>query len=101
MDELALGSRDRRSSSRLKLQLDIDTAAVDAVPVRAKLAYPEWDYKRRAYLEDHCALIAGPAPEEGELGAGRGGAAPDSARAAPVRGAAAAARDVARPARRP
>ena len=66
MDELALGSRDRRSSSRLKLQLDIDTAAVDAVPVRAKLAYPEWDYKRRAYLEDHCALIAGPAPEEGE-----------------------------------
>ena len=66
MDELALGSRDRRSSSRLKLQLDIDTAVVDAVPVRAKLAYPEWDYKRRAYLEDHCALIAGPAPEEGE-----------------------------------
>ena len=42
MDELALGSRDRRSSSRLKLQLDIDTAAVDAVPVRAKLALRVW-----------------------------------------------------------
>jgi nitric oxide reductase NorD protein len=66
MDELALGSRDRRCSSRLKLQLDIDTAAVDATPVRAKLAYPEWDYRRRDYLKDHCALLAVTAPEEGE-----------------------------------
>lgn len=66
MDELALGDRDRKSSSRLKLQLDLDTAAVDPTPVEAKLAYPEWDYKRRAYLKDHCALLAGTAPEEGE-----------------------------------
>jgi nitric oxide reductase NorD protein len=66
MDELALGSRDRKSSSRLRLRLDLDTAAVDPTPVQARLAYPEWDYKRRAYLKDHCALLAGVAPVEGE-----------------------------------
>lgn len=66
MDELALGSRDRKSSSRLQIRLDLDTAAVDPTPVQAKLAYPEWDYKRRAYLPAHCALLAGTAPEEGE-----------------------------------
>jgi nitric oxide reductase NorD protein len=66
MDELALGSRDRKSSSRLRLQLDLDAAAVDPTPVRAKLAYPEWDHRRRAYLPNHCAVLAGTAAEEGE-----------------------------------
>jgi nitric oxide reductase NorD protein len=66
MDELALGGRDRKSSSRLKLQLDLDAAAADPTRVRAQLSYPEWDYRRRAYLPDHCALLVGTASEEGE-----------------------------------
>lgn len=67
MDELAIGSRDRKSASRLKIRLDLDSSEVDAAPVRAKLAYPEWDHRRKAYLPDHCALVADAAPEEGEL----------------------------------
>jgi nitric oxide reductase NorD protein len=66
MDELTLGGRDRKSSSRLKLQLDLDAAAADPTRVRAALSYPEWDHRRRAYLPDHCALLAGTASEEGE-----------------------------------
>ena len=58
MDELAIGSRDRKSASRLKIELDLDSGEVDAAPVRAELAYPEWDHRRKAYLPNHCALVA-------------------------------------------
>jgi nitric oxide reductase NorD protein len=67
MDELAFGSRDRKSSSRLRLELDLDARPVDPTPVRAAaLAYPEWDHRRGTYLPNHCAVLAGTAPEEGE-----------------------------------
>lgn len=65
MDELTLGSRDRRSSSRLRLKLDLDAAAVDPTPVQAALAYPEWDFRRRALLPRHCAVLAAPADQDG------------------------------------
>jgi nitric oxide reductase NorD protein len=67
MDELAIGSRDRKSATRLKIQLDLDSGEVDASPVRAELAYPEWNCRRKAYLPNHCALAADVASEEGEL----------------------------------
>ena len=42
-------------------------AAVDAAPVRAELAYPEWDYQPPGLSRtNHCAVLAGTAPEEGE-----------------------------------
>ncbi|MEK0085115.1 nitric oxide reductase activation protein NorD [Benzoatithermus flavus] len=67
MDELTLGRPDRRSSSRVRMELDITgtTAAAEA-PVTAALRYPEWNHRRRAYLPAHCAVFAGPAGEEGE-----------------------------------
>jgi nitric oxide reductase NorD protein len=69
MDELAIGSRDRKSATRLKIRLDLDAGEAEAAPppVRAELAYPEWDHRRKAYLPDHCALVAEAAPDEGEL----------------------------------
>ena len=63
--------------------------------------YPEWDYKRRAYLPDHCRVLAAPAPEHGESWApDEAREAPDPAGAASVRGVAAAPRNAARAAGR-
>ncbi|HYD31101.1 MAG TPA: VWA domain-containing protein [Azospirillaceae bacterium] len=66
LDELTLGQHERPAATRLKLDLDRPGEAVDAVPIVAELTYPEWHYKRGAYLPDHCRVIAEPASEEGE-----------------------------------
>jgi nitric oxide reductase NorD protein len=41
-------------------------AAASGAPLAARPTYPEWDYRRRAYLPRHCAVLAGPAAESGE-----------------------------------
>jgi len=66
MDELALNDSDRETSTRLRMALDVDPEAVDEQPLRAELTYPEWHYRRGAYLPDHCTVIAGLAAEQGE-----------------------------------
>lgn len=66
MDELTLGKPDRRSASRVRMDLDVDAAESETVPVAAPVTYPEWSYRRRAYLPAHCAVHTGPAPETGE-----------------------------------
>ncbi|NUB29753.1 protein norD, partial [Azospirillum brasilense] len=66
MEEIALAQHQRKPSTRLKLDLDLAPAAVDAAPLTAVLTYPEWDHRRRAYHPAHCRVVAEPAPEDGE-----------------------------------
>ena len=66
LDELTLGSHGRRPASRLKLDLELAPAAVEARPLAATLTYPEWDFTRGCYHADHCRVVAGPAAEEGD-----------------------------------
>ncbi len=66
MEEIALAQHQRKPSTRLKLDLDLASAAVDAAPLTAVLTYPEWDHRRRAYHPAHCRVLAEPAPEDGE-----------------------------------
>jgi nitric oxide reductase NorD protein len=66
MDELTVGRPDRRSSSRVRMELDIEPGEAAAAPVTAALRYPEWDHRRSTYLPAHCAVLAGPAAEAGE-----------------------------------
>ncbi|KAA0680710.1 nitric oxide reductase activation protein NorD [Roseomonas genomospecies 6] len=66
MEEIALAQHQRKPSTRLKLDLDLAPAAVDAAPLTAVLTYPEWDHRRRAYHPAHCRVVAEPASEEGE-----------------------------------
>lgn len=66
MDELTLGSADRRASSRIRLHLDLAAGTAAAAPIAARLTYPEWDHRRRTYRRDHCAVQAAPAAEQGE-----------------------------------
>ncbi len=65
-DEIALGENDRKTATKLKLDLEIAATAVDPTPLRAEITYPEWDYTRGAYLKDYCRVVAEPASEEGE-----------------------------------
>ncbi len=66
LDEIAIGSHEHRPATRLALDLDIAVADADTAPVIADTTYPEWDWKRRAYLPDHCRVVVGPAAAEGE-----------------------------------
>lgn len=66
LDEIALGQHERRATTRLKLDLDLAPADADLAPLTAEVLYPEWDWKRRRYLPDHCRVIAEPAALEGE-----------------------------------
>jgi nitric oxide reductase NorD protein len=66
LDEIALGQHERRVAARLKLDLDLAPADADLAPLTAEILYPEWDWKRRRYLPDHCRVIAEPATLEGE-----------------------------------
>ncbi|HEY0832890.1 MAG TPA: VWA domain-containing protein, partial [Azospirillum sp.] len=66
LDEIALSRHERRASTKLRLDLDLPAAEAEAEPLRAEITYPEWDWKRRRYLPDHCRVIAEPAATEGE-----------------------------------
>ncbi len=65
-EEIGLSSHSRKPSTRLKFDLDLPPPAVDATPIEAELAYPEWDYRSGVYLPDHCRVIAGTASQTGE-----------------------------------
>ncbi|PWC38666.1 VWA domain-containing protein [Azospirillum sp. TSO22-1] len=65
-DEISLGQNDRKTSTKLKLDLDIAPGAADTGPIRAEITYPEWDYHRGVYHKDYCRVVAEPAAEEGE-----------------------------------
>ena len=66
LDEIAVGQHERRAALRLRLDLDLPAPAVEAQPVAATLAYPEWDHGRHAYHAAQCRVIAEPAAVEGE-----------------------------------
>lgn len=66
LDEIALDQHERRVATRLKLDLDLAPADADLEPLAAEVLYPEWDWKHRRYLPDHCRVIAEPAALEGE-----------------------------------
>ena len=59
-------STSARSSTRLKLDLELSAGEADVEPIRAELTYPEWDWKRRRHHLHHCRVIAEPASLEGD-----------------------------------
>ncbi|SMH61934.1 nitric oxide reductase activation protein NorD [Azospirillum agricola] len=66
LDEIAVGTHQRKASTTLKLDLDLAPPAVDVTPLAATLTYPEWDHRRHAHHPHHCRVIAETAPAEGE-----------------------------------
>jgi nitric oxide reductase NorD protein len=66
LDELAISRRKGRPATKLKFDLDLPPEAVDASRLAAGRLYPEWNYRSGSYMPDHCRVVAGRAPENGE-----------------------------------
>ena len=66
LDEINLASHQHKTSTNLKLEVDVAGAAVDTTPLNEPLMYPEWDYRSGRYHQDHCAVFASMAETEGE-----------------------------------
>jgi len=66
MEEIPLSSHKGKPATRLKFDLDLPPEAVDTTSLTADLTYPEWDYTRKAYLPNHCHVLAAQAMEQGE-----------------------------------
>ena len=63
LEQLTLSKHKKKDSTRLKMELEVASEAVDETPIQAPLTYPEWHYRKRRYLPDHCAVYAEDAPE--------------------------------------
>jgi nitric oxide reductase NorD protein len=68
LDDMTLGERKGRPSARFRFDLDLPPEALDRRPLTAEFSYPEWDYRRAAYLPDYCRVLASPAPTSGTGG---------------------------------
>lgn len=66
LEEITLGRRSGKPATRLKFDLDLPPEALDGSRLNAEVTYPEWDYRSRSYLPDHCRVLAGAASERGE-----------------------------------
>jgi nitric oxide reductase NorD protein len=67
LEELSIGRRSGKPAAKLKFDLDLPPEAVDATRLEGERLYPEWDYRSRAYLPDHCRVVSADAGEVGEI----------------------------------
>ena len=66
LDDLTLGERKGKPAARFRFDLDLPPEAVDHSLLTAKLTYPEWDYRKASYLQDHCSVLAAPVQDRDE-----------------------------------
>lgn len=62
-EELGLAQTARKASTKLKFDLDLSPQDVEHDAIADKHTYPEWDYRKKIYYNDHCRVLAGMAPE--------------------------------------
>ncbi|HXP96125.1 MAG TPA: VWA domain-containing protein [Telmatospirillum sp.] len=65
-EEIGLSAHRKKPATRLAFNLDLPPEAVEAEALAAPLTYPEWHYRKKAYLPDHCRVICTTASEAGE-----------------------------------
>ncbi|WP_273792480.1 nitric oxide reductase activation protein NorD [Brucella anthropi] len=58
LDDLTLGERKGRPAARFRFDLDLPPEAVNRTALTAIVTYPEWDYRKAVYLQDHCSVLA-------------------------------------------
>ncbi len=69
MDEISLVDVKKKPKTKLKFDLDLSPDEVELERLAAEHVYPEWDYRRRQYLPDHCRVLSRPAEEAPDEGA--------------------------------
>lgn len=56
MDYLAVARDKQNTASKVRFDLDLPSAAVDDLPLGDGLLLPEWHWKKRQLLPDHCRV---------------------------------------------
>lgn len=56
MDVISVARDDKPSASRLRFDLDLPSAEEDDTPLAEGVLLPEWHYRRRQLLENHCRV---------------------------------------------
>lgn len=64
LDEIRLGHRKERPSSKFRFDLDLPPEAVDPNSIEAELTYPEWNYRKGEYMSSYCRVLSGTAAED-------------------------------------
>lgn len=62
LDEVTLGRRKERPSSRFRFDLDLPPEAVDTSATIGDAQYPEWNYRKGQYMLSYCRVVCGDAP---------------------------------------
>lgn len=57
LDHLSLSRHGDAGASRLKLDLDLPSAAEDDIPLGAGMLLPEWDWRKQLLIPRHCRVI--------------------------------------------
>lgn len=63
LDELMLGERKERPSSKFRFDLDLPPEAVDLSSIVAERTYPEWNYRKAEYIAGYCSVSVANAVE--------------------------------------
>ncbi len=66
MDKMTISKHGKKAATKLKFDLDLPPSATDTTALTGSHLYPEWDYRVAAYHKDHCSVLTGIAPEDGE-----------------------------------
>lgn len=66
MDKIVISSHGKKAATKLKFDLDLPPEATDTTRLSGSHLYPEWDHRAACYHKDHCRVLVGVAPEEGE-----------------------------------
>lgn len=56
MDTLSLTQTPQTTAARVRFDLDLPSAAEDDLPLGPGLKTPEWDWRKKRLLPDHCAI---------------------------------------------
>ena len=66
MDEITVSETSRRAATKLRFDLDLPPEEQETGVLTERFTYPEWDFRKGIHHKAYCAVITGPAAEEGE-----------------------------------
>lgn len=66
LEEITLSPHQQQAAAKLRLELDLPAEEVTGTPLTSRFTYPEWHYRERRYLPNHCVVLAGVQEGKGE-----------------------------------
>jgi nitric oxide reductase NorD protein len=66
IDEITLSPNQQRAASSLKMDLDLSPGAARGERLQGSYTYPEWNYRKRCYQDNHCRVLSGSHDDEGD-----------------------------------